>query len=408
MLRRVLSLCVLLLVTSMTLAAQHGPDSVVPFEAVAAADAVLHSAPDPASGFAGEVTAGAELRVTGRDESALWVAVEAGEVAGWLAAAWLDTGGAALDLWALPLTETRFAETAPSPSVTMLAAAEAAGLALSDADRAHIARLMAVPVLHNLEADALAALLPVAESGAAQGRRGDVFTRVGDSDTTSGDFLRPMGMRGDFCAFGPYAYLEAAVAHFDGAPRDAFRNPFDATSVAAVNGLTMNAALDPFWTQDPACLPNETPLACEYRLARPSVAVIMLGRMDVTYFDADFYAQTARLLVEASVDAGVIPVLTTFVVLPDHPDFGASLAFNSVLLDLADAYGLPLIHLWRAVQTLPRHGIGPDLTHLSHAVGEFCSFDGAQFSYGGTLRNLLTLLALDALRRGPLAAYTES
>jgi hypothetical protein len=32
-------------------------------------------------------------------------------------------------------------------------------------------------------------------------------------------------------------------------------------------------------------------------------------------------------------------------------------------------------------------------------VGEFCSFTGEELLYGGTMRNLLSLQALDVLRR---------
>jgi hypothetical protein len=37
-------------------------------------------------------------------------------------------------------------------------------------------------------------------------------------------------------------------------------------------------------------------------------------------------------------------------------------------------------------------------------VGKFCSFDGAEKQVGGTLRNLLTLQALDILRQKVLTA----
>ena len=103
------------------------------------------------------------------------------------------------------------------------------------------------------------------------------------------------------------------------------------------------------------------------------------------------------------MERGVIPVLTTFVVIPERGDvYERSLEFNMALLDIAAETEMPLINLWAAAQTLPDHGIGPDHTHLKAVVGSFCSFDGAQAQYGGTLRNLLTLQALDMLRRDVL------
>jgi len=55
--------------------------------------------------------------------------------------------------------------------------------------------------------------------------------------------------------------------------------------------------------------------------------------------------------------------------------------------------------LWAAAEVLPDHGIGPDRNHLKARVGAYCDFSGAERELGGTLRNLLTLQMLDALRR---------
>jgi hypothetical protein len=109
-------------------------------------------------------------------------------------------------------------------------------------------------------------------------------------------------------------------------------------------------------------------------------------------------------VIAESVAAGVIPIQTTFTVLldyisPELPLWEKSLDYNLAILEVAERYGTPVIHLWRALQTLPDYGIGPDRTHLKAAVGEFCSFTGEELLYGGTMRNLLSLQALDVLRR---------
>ncbi|MCK6579649.1 MAG: hypothetical protein L6Q98_16265 [Anaerolineae bacterium] len=59
--------------------------------------------------------------------------------------------------------------------------------------------------------------------------------------------------------------------------------------------------------------------------------------------------------------------------------------------------GNGLIHL-RAARPLPDSGIASDGSHLHTQPGRFCDFDGGERRYGGTLRNLLTLQALDLLR----------
>ena len=128
----------------------------------------------------------------------------------------------------------------------------------------------------------------------------------------------------------------------------------------------------------------------------------MLGLMDVRYAtDAGSYGDNMERIVQASIEQGVIPVLTNNIVLPDQEtlSFDLSIQNNIELLDIAETYQTPLINLWAAVQTMPNYGIGPDRTHLKHEVGSFCSFNGPEQELGSTLRNLLTLQALDEIRR---------
>lgn len=270
--------------------------------------------------------------------------------------------------------------------------------AQNDAIGAMEARLMSVPILYNMDAERLA---EIADVGRALGSRADVFTTIGDSNTTNGDFLQPIGIDGgDLCEWGDYEDLRETVAHFSVPPDDENATSFGRVSIAAFRGFTSAAVLDPFWATDPACARGESPLACEYRVARPSIAVMMLGGRDVLGFTADEYRQSVTEIVQTSIMQGVIPVLTTFVVLEERADvYPLSLEMNMALLDIAEEAHIPLINLWAAARDLPDHGIGPDRSHLKARVGEFCNFAGAERELGGTLRNLLTLQALDALRR---------
>jgi hypothetical protein len=97
-------------------------------------------------------------------------------------------------------------------------------------------------------------------------------------------------------------------------------------------------------------------------------------------------------------------VQTTFTVLPDYvspelPLWDKALDYNIAIIDVAEKYSTPVIHLWKALQTLPDYGVGPDRTHLKASVGEYCSFTGEEQLYGGTMRNLLSLQALDEIQR---------
>lgn len=262
-------------------------------------------------------------------------------------------------------------------------------------------RLRETPIISNTSTDAVREIF---QHGQTLGLRPDVFTKIGDSDTTSGDFLQPFGIQNArTCTLGDYDHLSESIAYFSATrPRPNIRNSFVNPSAAAANGLSSSGAFDSFWARDEDCRGGESPLACEYRLVRPAAAVIMLGRMDVIYFDEAIYREGMTDLIEFSMESGVIPILTTFIVLPDNDDWADSIVFNNTLVDLAEEYEIPLINLWAAAEDLPQHGIGPDYTHLSHAVGSFCDFTGAQERYGGTLRNFLTLQTLDELRQSTL------
>ncbi len=46
------------------------------------------------------------------------------------------------------------------------------------------------------------------------------------------------------------------------------------------------------------CLPDETPLVCEYRVVRPAVALIMLGTNDVLTMSTTRYEEFMRRVIE--------------------------------------------------------------------------------------------------------------
>lgn len=263
-----------------------------------------------------------------------------------------------------------------------------------------IERLEATPFFLNITTDAV---YEIFEHGQQLGNRADVFTMVGDSNTTNGDFMRPIGLERNYCEYGDYEELQETVAYFSAVePREGQRNSFTNESAAAAKGFGTAHLLDPFWAEPSLCERNESPLMCEYRLTRPSVAIIMLGQIDINYggpATPEQYRANMEQIIQQSIDQGVIPVLTTIVFLPERDVWPLSMRYNDVLLDLAETYQIPLINLWRAVQPLPDYGIGPDRSHLKARVGDFCSFNGPEQELGGTLRNLLTLQMLDELRR---------
>ncbi|MBZ0306237.1 MAG: hypothetical protein K8I82_09230, partial [Anaerolineae bacterium] len=209
------------------------------------------------------------------------------------------------------------------------------------------------------------------------------------------------GIGGPEQNLGPYSDLQATVDFFSVPPRDGYINSFGYNSMAAQSAFNAAAVLDDLWADPSICQVEESPLECEYRLSKPSVAIIMLGSVDVQIYDLETYTRTMQKIVKVSIDSGVIPVLTTFPMASDHMYYEKSLQFNMVILDLARSNGIPLINLWRAARVLPDNGLGPDRYHLSQGP-TYYSFNGEENLYGLTLRNLMTLQALDQLRRNVL------
>lgn len=330
------------------------------------------------------------ITVTGCDVTLHWLYVEPG--------GWLPTGHVTLpqgsDLRALPVIETIL----PTPETATWREIPPPVESLTNDETLleYLQQVRETPILFNMTTVAVRSIYL---RGQAMGNRADVFSKVGDSNTANGDFMRPFGMAGNICDLGSYAYLQATIDHFSTPPRPGVRNSFDTLGFATQRAMSMVSILDPIWAIAPECEATESSLLCEYRMNRPSIAVIMLGRVDSEYGDADLFRASTTRVVQLSIEHGVIPVLTTFVMLPENIYWKNTLEYNAILVEIAQTYDIPLINLWAATQTLPQYGIGPDLSHLSHALGEFCNFTGSELRYGGTLRNLLSLQALDEIRR---------
>lgn len=238
-------------------------------------------------------------------------------------------------------------------------------------------------------------------AGLAQGNNPHVFSKIGDCMTAAAEFLVPLGM-GEY-DLGDYEALQEVVDWYVGVPArqeddwelDSFANP----GLSTASGFNAASVLDALWANPTWCQANESPLACEYRVSQPALAVIMFGTNDVFYLEAeafDFYLRNVTL---ATIDSGVVPVLNTFPIRPEYPD--KSLLFNQIVIQVALDYDLPLINLWLALQELPNQGVDTVQTiHLTIPEdGQTGIFDPVHLEAGYTYRNLVTLQALDVLWR---------
>jgi hypothetical protein len=221
------------------------------------------------------------------------------------------------------------------------------------------------------------------------GNRAGVFALVGDSNTDNPNFFAPFD-NGNY-TLGQYAYLQDTISFF--------RGSFGQHSPAAVGSFSTSRVLDPAYADPVRCLGNESPLACEYRLQRPSVVLILIGTGD--HLDwANFEGRYRRIL-DYTLAQGVVPVLLTIADDLDSKEQGAPYDFtNNVIRRLSREYDLPLLDLRHVVELLPNRGCGPDGFHYNTPPdGRSADFTGDHLNYGYNVRNLTGLFALDTIRR---------
>ena len=224
-------------------------------------------------------------------------------------------------------------------------------------------------------------------AGQAIGNHVDVFSKVGDSNTDNPAFLTPFD-QGNY-DLGNYSDLALTINYFKGS--------FARTSAAAVGGFSTAKVLDPANDQA-GCASGETPLACEYRINRPSVALILLGTGDQHSWQG--FEARYRTIIEYTIAQGIVPVLMTKADDLESKEDTAPAGFtNETIRRLAQEYDLPLLDLRKAVEPLPNLGCGPDGFHYNRPPdGQTATFDTAHLQYGFNMRNLTALQALDALR----------
>jgi hypothetical protein len=221
--------------------------------------------------------------------------------------------------------------------------------------------------------------------GQSLGNNSRAFSKIGDSDTWTPRFFQPIS-DGDY-DLGSYGYLQDVITYFS--PSDSFSG----VGHAAFPGFMAQAIVDPLWADPGACHPDESPLACEYRLHRPSVALIMVRTWWITPDGpGSSYDLALRRIVEYSIQQGVIPVLSTQPHLssPWPPEE----SMNPLIRQVAADYNVPLWDLWATTEPLPSHGVNANY-HLNWAPDDRTTyFLNPYFRYGETRRNLEALMVL--------------
>lgn len=325
----------------------------------------LRAEPTTSAGILAELSPNTALGVTGRSPAGEWLRVTAPDgQSGWVAAAYVTVY---IDLATVEVV-----------GGTLVTSGNTGGSTVS--------------------AGSATDMLSVYRRGQAKGNDPNVFSKVGDSISVAIEMYDPIG-RGVY-NLGEHGYLQAAIDHFW-----LRENSFTRVSLAAANGWTTSAVLNPRFSKPSLCYATESPLECEYRIARPSVALIMLGTNDVTFTSPDVYAYNINRIVEISLENGVIPVLSTIPVRLGQE--GNVERFNGIIREIAAVRGLPLWDFYSASAGLPNSGLGGDGVHLASPPGGYAdaaNFTGENLQYGYVARNLGALQMLYAVLNNVIRA----
>jgi hypothetical protein len=216
--------------------------------------------------------------------------------------------------------------------------------------------------------------------GQSLGNNPRAFSKIGDCGSTPAWFLGDFDRGPRFYKLGNYQYLQGVIDYYHGS--------FDRTSLAARSGFNTSALFVPLWADREFCASDESPLGCEYRNQKPSIAFIMLGANDV-WHPQEFEPQMRRII-EYFIGNGVIPILTTK---PDNQEGDWSI--NATIARLAYEYKVPLWNFWRAANPLPDNGLQEDQVHLTWGPNLFD--DPEVMKQAWPVRNLTALQTLNAV-----------
>lgn len=292
-------------------------------------------------------------------------------------------------------------------------------------------KLPAVPSLTPGQTKDLRALF---REGLSLGNRPRSFIKVGDSISWTPLYLHGISCREEI--LGKFRLLRPTIRWFRGLRLPSWASdsdcggddPFGRDSAAArPYQFSSWPLLDPsqhgpFPSPDPKCGVSEAALACEVRLLRPSIALLLLGTNDASL---GVPAQAVEAAIAEQVvwlkERGVIPVLSTLPPRLDAPEREtAALSYSPAISNLAASEGVPMVNLWRALHRkgMEDFGMSSDGVHPStfgrtgcEYLKERCrsvAFTPRGLRFGHNRRNLITLQTLDLLRRKVIAPVLAS
>lgn len=234
--------------------------------------------------------------------------------------------------------------------------------------------------------------IQIYQHGVLMGRDPHAFSKVGDCQVSTERFLEGFDQPGAY-RLGDYSQLQEVI--------DWYKGSFRRRSLAARDAMTAQALFSYTFADPQLCQAGEGPLACEYRVHNPSIAIISLEQTWSPNVDIEKYREYMRKAIEYTISQGIVPILAT-----KADNLEGNDQLNTILSQLAWEYDIPLWNFWLAVQPLPNHGLmektssgQPDFFHLT--AGNNYYFDVPEADRTGwTLRNLTALQTIDSIWHG--------
>ena len=179
--------------------------------------------------------------------------------------------------------------------------------------------------------------------GLAAGNDPHSYSTIGDCQSEPNVFLGIYATN-RYWLGQDYQYLQATV--------DFFQSSFARQSLAVRDGMSAPSALSPVWAYKDQCNADESPVACDLRVHKPSIVFINLGTNWLPGASIAAYEKYLRQIVDLVIQAGALPVLST-----KADDVEGGNRINQATAQVAHDYDIPLWNLWRAVQDLPNGGL---------------------------------------------------
>lgn len=221
------------------------------------------------------------------------------------------------------------------------------------------------------------------QRGQASGNNPHAFSKIGDGEISTEWFFTAFDLGDDYYDLGPYQNLNPVIENFSGS--------FGRIGVSSKRGFNIDRILDPAVSDSTVCESGESPLTCELRLHQPAFAILSLGTNQV--WQPQDFEKGMRQILNILMSKNVVPILST-----KGDNLEGDYRINRTIACLAQEYDIPLWNFWAAIQSLPDHGLQPDLEHLTYGITDFDDNQAMQSAW--TVRNLTALQVLDAVWKG--------